>query len=151
MGELAPSGTAKKLRNLRARWKPGESGNPAGRAKGSGLAGKLRKAIADSADDIVLALIAQAKAGDVGAARVLLERALPAYKATAQPVALPGLADGTLTDKAQAVIAAAGAGDVAPDIAAQLVAAIGQTARVVEIEELQERIEAIERTLEKAK
>lgn len=109
------------------------------------MAGKLRRAIAEHADEIVQALLERAQTGDVGAARVLLDRVLPAYKATAQSVAMPSLAAGTLTEKAQAVLAAAGAGAVPPDIAAQLLAAIGQTAKVAEIDELTTRIEALER------
>lgn len=126
-------------------FKPGQSGNPKGRPPGSGLSAKLRKAIEKDAPDVLAALLAQAKAGDVQAARVLLDRVLPPLKATAQGVNLPGLSAGTLTNRAEAVLSAAGAGDVPPDVAAALVAAIGQTAKVAEIDGLTARIEALEK------
>lgn len=131
-------------------FKPGRSGNPKGRPLGSGVSGTLRRAIADEATDILQALIAQAKAGDVQAARVLLDRILPPLKATTPSVAVPGMARGTLTAKAKAVLSATSRGNMAPDIAAQLVAALAQMARVVETDELAARIAALERVNEKA-
>lgn len=128
------------------RWKAGESGNPNGRPKGSGLAGELRKAIAASSPDIVRRLTEQALAGDVQAARILLDRVLPSAKAESLPVDLPGLASGTLTERAEAALNAAGAGRVAPDVAAALVAAVGALARLKETDELEARL----RTLEEA-
>lgn len=126
------------------KFKPGQSGNPNGRPKGSGLAGTLRKAIANDAADIVQTLIEQAKGGDVQAARVLLDRIVPALKAEAQAVEVPGLAAGGLRERAQAVLDAAATGELAPDTAAGLVAAVGALARVVEINELDVRIAALE-------
>ena len=86
-----------------------------------------------------------ALAGDVQAARTLLERALPVYRASAEPVQLPGLNDTqALTDKAHAVLAAVADGSIPPDLGAQLVTAIGTVARVAEVDELARRIAALE-------
>lgn len=125
-------------------WKPGESGNPRGRPKGvPNPATTLRKMI--DAEKIVKALQAAAEGGDVQAARTLLERALPVYRTTAQPVELPGLeVAGTLTDKARAVLEAVATGTLPPDLGAQLVAAIGNVSRVTEIDELLHRVELLE-------
>jgi hypothetical protein len=127
-----------------ASWKPGKSGNPRGRKPGTGEVAKLRKEIAEHIPDIVTQLVTKAKAGDVGAARLLLERVLPAVKPVeaAAPVALPE--DGTLTDKGAAVLAAVAAGDLAPGQGAALLAALGTLAKVAEVDELQRRIEALE-------
>lgn len=125
-------------------FKPGESGNPAGRPKGSGLAGELRRAIATDAPDILAALIEQAKAGDVQAARVLLDRILPTLKAESLPVHLPGLARGALAERAQAALQAAGEGDIGPDTAAALVGAVATLARIHELDEIERRIAALE-------
>ena len=57
----------------------------------------------------------------------------------------------TLADKAKAAIDAAGAGDIAPSAASDMVSAIAGAARVVEITELQQRLEAIERTIQPKK
>ena len=125
-------------------WKPGESGNPEGRAKGSiNAATKLRRMI--DAEGIVKKLQEAALAGDVQAARTLLERALPVYRASAEPVQLPGLNDALeLADKAHAVLAAVADGSIPPDLGAQLVTAIGTVARVAEVDELGRRIAALE-------
>lgn len=125
-------------------WNKGQSGNPGGRKPGSGKVAKLREGIAKHVDAIVAQLVEKAKAGDVGAARLLLERVLPAVKPVeaAAPVALPE--DGTLTDKGAAVLAAVAAGDLAPGQGAALLAALGTLAKVAEVDELQRRIEALE-------
>lgn len=126
-------------------WPKGVSGNPAGRPKGSGLAGELRKAIAVEAGDILAALIERAKEGDVQAARALLDRILPSLKPESAPVHVPGLADaGSLAARAESVLQAVGAGDVPPDVAAALVAAVGALARIVEVSDLQKRLERLE-------
>ncbi|WP_213360042.1 DUF5681 domain-containing protein [Brachymonas denitrificans] len=132
-------------KSLSPPWKPGQSGNPAGRPKGSGEVGKLRKAIAAHVPAIIKQLTDQALGGDVQAARLLLERTVAPLKAVEppQPLTLP---DGTLTDQGRAVLAAVSAGVLAPGQGAQLVAAIGQLARVAEIDELTRRIEQLERS-----
>jgi hypothetical protein len=126
------------------KFKPGRSGNPKGRPKGSGLPAKLRHAIAADAPDIVQALINQAKAGDVQAARVLLDRIVPTLKAEAQAVEVRGLASGSLAERARAALNAAAGGRLAPDTAAGLVSAVGTLARVVEVDELAARVTALE-------
>lgn len=125
------------------RWKPGQSGNPAGKPKGAGEVAKLRAAIADKVPAILESLIARALEGDTQAARLLLERTIAPLKAVEppQPLALP---DGTLTEQGRAVLASVADGELAPGQGAALVAAIGALARVVEIDELQARIEALE-------
>jgi|SRR5690554_7659015 len=130
-------------------FKKGQSGNPAGRPKGSGIAGRLREAINQDADEIVKALITEAKAGDVSAAKILLDRICPALKNEAQAVDLPELSAGSLTERATAALDAVAAGELAPDVAAQLIQSVGTLARVVEIDELEQRLTAIEKTLER--
>jgi hypothetical protein len=127
----------------RTSWKPGQSGNPRGRTRGSGEVGKLRASIASDVPEILAALAAQAKAGDAAAARLLLERVVPALKPSesAQPLALP---DGPLADQGRAVLKATARGLLSPGQGAQLVAAVAQLARVVEIDELERRIAALE-------
>ena len=126
-----------------AAWKPGQSGNPKGRPAGSGEVAKLRAAIAGNVPAILQSLTAAAMAGDVQAARLLLERTLPALKPAEQAQALH-LPDGTLTDQGRAVLAAVAAGELAPGQGAALLGAIGTLARVAEIDELAARITALE-------
>jgi len=136
--------TPRKHEHLR-KWQPGESGNPKGRPPGSGLAGSLRRAIAAQAADVIAALIAKAKEGDVQAARALLDRLVPPLRAQSAPVAIPGFDTATgLAERAQAALRAAGRGEVPPDVAAGLVAAVGALAKIIETEELERRIRALE-------
>lgn len=129
-----------------AAWKPGQSGNPRGRPKGSGLSGDLRRAIQNRASELIDAMMQKALDGDVQAARTLLDRVLPALKAEAAPVTLPGIAtpDATLAQRAVAALEGVARGDLSPDVGASLVAAVGALARVVEVDELERRIAALE-------
>ncbi len=92
---------------------------------------------------MVAVLVERALGGDVGAARLLLERVIPPLRAAEEvaPVALP---DGTLTEKGAALLVAVAAGDLAPGQGAALLGAIGTLARVVEVDELERRLTALE-------
>lgn len=130
----------------------GQSGNPQGRPKGSGISAQLRQAIEGEAEAIIKAMIEQAKAGDMQAAKALLDRVLPALKPESQAIHLPELvAAGTMAEKARAAIDAAGAGAVSPSAASDLVAAIAGLARVVEVTELQQRLDELERMMKPPK
>ena len=131
-------------KRARGGWKPGESGNPKGKPPGSGQLQKLRATLADDVPEILAMLGAAAKAGDVQAARLILERVLPPVKAIEQAQALTLPTDGTLTDQGRAVLLAVAAGELAPGQGAQLLAAIGTLAKVSEIDELAARITALE-------
>ena len=126
------------------RWKPGESGNPSGRARGSGEVAKVRAAIATRIPELLDAMMQRALDGDVGAARLLLERTVAPLKAAAlaQPLNLPS---GTLTEQGRAVMAAVSAGELAPGQGAALVGALGALARVAEIDELAARVAELEK------
>lgn len=125
------------------RWKPGQSGNPRGRATGSGEVAKLRASIADHVPAIIERLVEAAKGGDMQAARLLLERALPPIKAAEQTVRV-AIGGETLTDRGRAVLEAVEAGTLAPGQAAALLSGLGTLARVVEVDELTRRVEALE-------
>jgi hypothetical protein len=126
-----------------AAWKPGQSGNPKGRPAGTGEVGKLRAAIAKRVPDLLDAMMAKALDGDVGAARLLLERAIAPLKAIEQAQAL-ALPDGTLTAQGRAVLRSVADGELAPSQGAALLGAIGTLARVTELDELESRIAALE-------
>lgn len=127
-----------------AAWKPGQSGNPKGRPPGVGDVSKLRAAIADRVPELLAAMMTRALEGDVGAARLLLERAIAPLKGIEQAVTLQLPTAGTLTAKAAAVLSAAAAGELAPGQAAQLIAALGTLAKIQEVDELAARIEKLE-------
>ncbi len=124
------------------KFKPGVSGNPRGRRKDKTPATLLRKSIAEAMPEIILTLIDSAKAGDVAAAKCLLDRVCPTLKPQAQPICLP--ANGSLAEQGGEVIRATLAGQIPPDIGAQLITALANQSKIIEIDELTQRIEALE-------
>jgi len=131
-------------------WKKGQSGNPAGR-RSRGPDGKrqaLRESIAVELPKIVTKLTELALAGDVQAARTLLERVLPPIKAESHRVDLPEvLAANSPTEQANAVLRAVARGELAPESAAQVLAGLGQAARVRESDELKREIEELRKRI----
>lgn len=127
------------------KWKAGQSGNPRGRTPGKGEPARLRESIAAHVPAIIASLVESAKAGDAQAARLLLERVLPALKPVeaAAKIAMPTA--GSLTEQGQVVIAAVAGGALAPGQGAALLAGLGTLARIVEVDELMRRIEALEK------
>lgn len=128
----------------KGRWKAGESGNPTGRPPGVGVIGKLRNSIAAQLPDIVDAMLTRAKAGDAGAARLLLERVLPPMKATEQPVELSLPSGAGLTAQGEAIVQAVAAGALGPSQGAALLTGLGALARLKEIDDLERRLTALE-------
>ncbi len=124
-------------------WPKGTSGNPSGRRKGTDKVSQIRAGIAARVPELIESLMAQALAGDVAAARLLLERAIAPLKGIESPVTMP-LPDGTLTQQGRAVLACVAAGELAPGQGAQLLTGIGTLARVAEIDELAKRIDKLE-------
>lgn len=128
----------------RGRWKSGESGNPRGRKPGTGEVAKLRDSIAAHLPEIITQLVAKAKEGEPQAARLLLERVLPALKPMEQPVKLT-MPDGEgLTAQGAAIVQAVAAGKIAPGQGAALLAGLGALSRIKEIDELTARISKLE-------
>lgn len=126
-------------------FRPGQSGNPAGRPKGIvDSRHRLRAALEPHADELLKQAIEIAKAGDGQMLQFLLGRALPAIKPESAPVRVELPADGSLADRAEAVVNAAAAGTLPTSAAAELIAAIGALAKVRETDELAARIAALE-------
>lgn len=125
------------------RWKPGESGNPAGRPQGTSGISKLRASVGEHIPEVIEKLAEQAKAGDTGAARLLLERVLPAVKPVDYcfPIDIPG---NTLTDQGKSVIGAISSGALSPGQGGALLSALGAMVRIAEGDEMRRRIEALE-------
>lgn len=120
--------------------KGGGSGNPAGRPAGTGLLNALRSQIGDELPGIVQRLIREARGGDVQAAKVLLERALPAVKPVDLPVALDLAAATAPGDALRAVLQAVAAGAVTPTQASLIATVIDKIGRQDEVEMLRERV-----------
>lgn len=129
----------------KSQFKPGQSGNPLGRPKAKVTTTELRARLAKETDRIIDSVVQAALQGDTQAARLILERIIPAIKPIEQPVQLPMPQGKNLTDQGRAVLASVAAGELAPAQGAALVGAIGTLARVTEIDELAERVAALEK------
>jgi Family of unknown function (DUF5681) len=126
-------------------FKPGQSGNPAGKPKGSSRAAKLRALLDPHAAALIKKAVELAKKGDTTALRLCLERLLPAMKAEGRAVVIPGLAEAPdLTGQARAVLSALAQGVISADQANVLLQAIAAQARIIEVDELARRIERLE-------
>jgi len=144
-GNLMPDCKKQANRRPDGRFKKGVSGNPAGRPKGTrNSATLLREALQMNAEAIAERVVAAAMDGDMTAARLVIERLQPAIRARAETVEFELPEDGSLAEKADALLNACANGQIAPDVAASLIAALGNQARLIEMAELEQRLEALE-------
>ncbi len=127
-------------------FKPGQSGNPNGRPKGTkNISTRLLSELESDLPELLEATKAKALEGDTGALRLLLERMIPAKKSESKAISIPNLAKAkTLTEKAEVIIQAIGNGDLPPDVGSQLISSVGSVAKIIEIDELVKRIESLE-------
>ena len=132
------------LRDKAGRLLPGAVINPKGRPIETVKSATLRKRIMKAAPEVVDALIEAAKAGDVNAARALLVCACPPLKAIELPVTLPMPEGAGLADQGRAVVAALSTGLIAPGQAASILQALAGIAKLVELEEFERRLAALE-------
>jgi hypothetical protein len=91
---------------------------------------------------VVQAMLSRALEGDPGAARLLMERAIPALRPVEQPVSVD-LPETSLADQGRAVLAAVGAGELAPAQGAALLAELSTMAKLVEVDALAARAMAL--------
>ena len=129
--------------NANGRWEPGRSGNPRGRPRGTGDVARLRAAISSRLPELIDRLIQSALDGDSQAARLLLERTVPALRPIDAPTRIDLPSEG-VSAKAKAIIAHATSGGVSVMEAAQLVSALTSVAKLVELEELTQRVARLE-------
>lgn len=138
-----PDIQAKTGRNKRGQFLQGQSGNPSGRPPAMPI--ELRQRLTEASGEIIDSVIEAARNGDIQAARLVMERIAPVSRATAPTVFIPELEQATsLTEKAQAVIGAIGRGDCPPDIGATMIQALGAMAKIIELDELERRLTALE-------
>ena len=126
-------------RDAKGRWKPGQSGNPSGPKPGASCRALLMAR--EWTESVGLPrLMEAAEGGDMDAVRLLVQLGMPRTKAVSIPIALPGGPDG--------VLAALEAGEIAPDEAKAVMSVHLDRVRIREIEELEQRLAALERAVQ---
>jgi len=133
-------------RNKDGTFKKGVSGNIKGRESGKTASVELRKTINLESNEIIKVLVEQAKAGDVQAAKVLLDRIVPPLKSQALPVNIP--IGESLPETGGNVVNATMSGSIPPDIGAQLIRALTDQSKLVELEEITQRLARLGKQLE---
>jgi hypothetical protein len=127
----------------------GESGNPAGRPRGSRNRATLlmEGLLADDAEAIGRKAIAMAKQGDMAAIRLCMDRLAPAPKGEPVAFELPPLdkpADSVAA--AAEIVAAVAAGELTPSEAAELAKVVDVYVRAIATKAFDERLTKLEAT-----
>ncbi|MGO8915389.1 MAG: DUF5681 domain-containing protein [Stellaceae bacterium] len=134
-------------RDKTGRFRPGASGNPAGRSRGQALVQvQLRKELEKLAPTAIEHLARLVAKGNIIGLRLVLERVLPPPKSG--PIAAPLQIDGmTPPEQAAHVVAAMAAGSITLEDALALMSALAGAQRINDSAELAERIREIEARL----
>ena len=131
----------------RSAFKPGTSGNPAGKPAGtrSKSTQLLLVLMQDGAQKITQAVIEAAQGGDLMAAKIILDRVMPPAKERPVCVDLPDTSTSEGVAAAQnAILQAVAAGELLPGEASTLSAIVEAKRRAIETQELAERITQLE-------
>jgi hypothetical protein len=128
-------------RDAKGRFAAGQSGNPSGRPAKSD---ELRRLLEGEADAVARKVLEAAANGDMGAARLVLERCVPTQRPIYPPVAFDFDADAPLTDQARQILAAVAGGHLPADQGKALIDGIAGLVKVTEQDEIVRRIAEIE-------
>jgi hypothetical protein len=137
------------IQKASGRWAPGQSGNPLGRPVGSPNRAHvaLRHMLVENSESVVMAVIKAAQAGDMAAAKIVLDRVLP--KRLCRPLdglVLPPI--NSVADACQAmqeITNAVLAGVLSTEEGASLSLVIETYRRTIEAAEIVARVERLER------
>lgn len=126
---------------------PGHKVRPLRRGKPTD-ADLIRKKLAPHREAVLDKLVELAVAGDPKSQSLFLAYLAPPARPEPERVLLPGLLEAkTLEDKASMVLGAIGAGQCSVDMGVQLLTALGLFARAGKADELERRLDALERGL----
>ncbi|MBP8276639.1 MAG: hypothetical protein KAX55_07100 [Propionivibrio sp.] len=130
-------------RDAAGRFKPGNPGRPKGSRHRATIA--VLTLLEGEAEDITRTCIEAAKAGDMTAIRLVLERLLPPAKERPIRLTLPEAHTAEGVAEAQgAILQAVAAGEILPAEAAVLTNIVDSRRRAIETAELEARITALE-------
>lgn len=129
-----------------ARYTKGQTGNKAGRPKGSpDWRSKLRTQIEEAAPDLIKQLLVQAKGGDTQAIKLLLDKVLPNVKPETLPVPIPSF--GVNINPADAILDVINQmtkGGLSLESSEALISAISALVKVREAGEIEKRVMTLE-------
>ncbi|MBN9454273.1 MAG: hypothetical protein J0I42_20240 [Bosea sp.] len=128
-------------------FKPGQSGNPAGKPKGARNKTTLAmEAIMEAdAEAMTRKLVELANAGDMTAMRICMDRLYPARRDRAVTFDLPKIETAAdLTKATQAIMEAVATGDLTPLEADAVSRTVEAHVKAIEVTDLMRRLEALE-------
>jgi hypothetical protein len=128
------------------RGRPFAKGNP-GRKPGSKNRTTLigQALLKEAEEELLRKAIEMAKAGDGPMLKFLLDRILPKERCIDLP---PTNHDGDPVERCEAIVEAVSAGRITPNEAASLANVVGSHARIIDLSEVDERLQAIEKQLQ---
>ncbi len=141
------TGLAKSAGKQPRGFKPGQSGNPAGRPKGakSKAAQLLAELIERGAHEVVQAIVDDAKKGNVTSARFLIERVAPVP--VDRPISFDLPATNTASDLIEAgaaILSAVAAGELTPSEGSAVMSLVDRQRALIETSDLETRLAALE-------
>lgn len=138
MSEPAVSGNKAWVKGMK-------SPNPKGRPKGIvDRRAKITESMLTDASDIVEAVVAKAKQGDVQAAQLIISRVLPTLAAQSEKVEFELDTAASLAEQTEQVLAATSKGILSPDSAQRIIQIIGALGEIRHLEDIEDRLAALE-------
>ena len=134
-------------RKQNTRFKPGQSGNPSGKAPGTRhkITLAVEALLEGEAEALTRKAVQMALSGDGPALRLCLDRIAPARKDLPVSFALPPIKTaGDTVAASSSLLAAVAGGEVTPDEAGRVMALLTAHRALVETGDLERRIEALE-------
>lgn len=129
----------------RGGFKPGQSGNPAGRPKGArNKTNAVARAFDENKAELLQVLVDAAKAGDMTAMNLLLQRAQPPLRSRAPTVEFELSQDRPLSEQAGQILKGVSEGVLDPDTGKLLIDCIQSVAGIRAVDELEARLVALE-------
>jgi hypothetical protein len=132
---------------MATKFQKGKSGNPAGRPKGSKNRATLLAiaAMEGELDAVVRKIIEAAKSGDMTAARLVVDKLIPAAKERPISFNLHAVSDAVGCAEAQAkIVAAVAEGEILPSEGDTLSGLVEHQRRAIETTDIIKRLEALE-------
>ena len=144
MGKAANKSTChgteqQEARDAKGRWKPGQSGNPAGPRPGNSARVLLMARNWAEAKGLPM-LMEAAEGGDMDAIKLLVQLGMPRTKAISLPQEMPSSPAGVLDAMAS--------GELDADTASTAMGAHLTAAKIKELADLETRIQALERAVQ---